>query len=101
MKLSYSTFLKKEAIILNYKLLPEGLRGGAKRYIEEHIPPGDFLQAVICNKLKESFMCADENNTKRMWDIVNFFYNEAPGACWGSEEKMRAWCLLRKEEEIK
>jgi len=26
-----------------------------------------------------------------MADIVKFFYNEAPSACWGSLEKMEKW----------
>jgi len=79
----------------NYDLLPPHIRGGVKRYIEEYIPPGDFLQQVICNKLKESFMRADDINTSRMWNIVNFFYNEAPMNCWGSKEKMQSWLQRR------
>ena len=79
----------------NYDLLPEHIRAGVKMYIEEYIPPGDFLQAVICNNLKESFIRADETNTRMMWNIVNFFYNEAPSICWGSEEKMRSWLQRR------
>jgi len=79
----------------NYDDLPPHIRGGAKMYIEEYIPPGDFLQAVICNNLKESFIRADETNTRMMWNIVNFFYNEAPMNCWGSEKKMRSWLQRR------
>jgi len=75
----------------NYDLLPEHIQGGVYRYIEEHCPVGDFLQAVISNKLKESFMRADNINIARIFDIVSFFYNEAPSDCWGSEEKMQAW----------
>jgi len=80
---------------INYDDLPPHIRGGVKRYIEEGILPGDFLQAVICNNLKESFMCADEINTQRMWSIVNFFYNEAPANCWGSKERMILWHYSR------
>ena len=75
----------------NYDRLPEHIQGAAKRYIEHGIIPGDFLQAVICNNLKESFARADDTNIEKMFDIVNFFYNEVPGTCWGSREKMMAW----------
>jgi len=80
---------------INYDDLPPHIRGGVKSYIEDGIIPGDFLQAVICNKLKESFMYADDVNTQRMWNIVNFFYNQAPMNCWGSEEEMRLWHFNR------
>ena len=83
----------------NYSKLPEHIRGGVQRYIEEGIPPGDFLKAVICNNLKESFARADDINISRMFDIVEFFYNEVPGICWGSELDYKQWlniCYLRK-----
>ena len=76
---------------INYSRLPEHIRGGAQRYIENGIRPGDFQQAVISNKLKESFFSADEINQERMLDIILFWYNEAPGPCWGSPEKMETW----------
>lgn len=76
---------------IDYNKLPEGLRGGVKRYIEDGIKPGDFLQAVICNKLMESFARADFDNSVRMYDIVEFFHNEAPLSCWGSVEDMNHW----------
>jgi len=77
--------------MLNYSLLPEHLRGGVQRYIENRVKPGSFLQAVICNNLKESFARADEINIALMFDIVNFFHNEVPGNCWGSPERMEGW----------
>lgn len=78
----------------NYSKLPEHIRGGVKRYVEEGVLPGSFLRAVICNQLKESFMLADETNIARMFDIVGFFYNEVPSGCWGSPEKMKKWAEM-------
>lgn len=75
----------------NYDKLPEHIQGAVKRYVKHGIIPGDFLQAVICNDLAESFGRADDINIERMSDIVGFFYNEAPGECWGSRAKMMAW----------
>lgn len=77
--------------MINYNLLPKHLRGAVRRYIENRMPPGDFLQAVISNNLVESFGRADEINILKMFDIVSFFYSEAPGLCWGSKEKMKKW----------
>ena len=77
--------------MIDYSRLPEHIQGGVRRYIEDGIPPGSFLQAVMSNNLKESFMYADDTNIERMFDIVDFFYNEAPIECWGSKEKMSHW----------
>jgi len=88
---------------INYSLLPEHIRGGAKRYIENGVPPGDFLQAVFEDKLVTSFALADETNIERMFDIAKFLYNEAPMDCRGSRENMEAWIehegLSRIEKE--
>ena len=75
----------------DYTKLPEHIRHGVKIYIEHGIEPGDFLTAVISNDLKGSFAVADEINRDRLFDIVSFFYNEAPMDCWGSRERMAAW----------
>jgi hypothetical protein len=76
---------------INYERLPENIRAGAERYLEHGIAPGDFLTAVICNDLSESFACADDTNLERMHDIVKFFYNEAPSGSWGSKKRMADW----------
>ena len=75
----------------NYSKLPTHIQYIIKEYIEKGTPPGNFLTAVIQNKLKESFIYADDINLHRMFDIVNFFYNEAPIGCWGSEKRMENW----------
>lgn len=75
----------------NYKLLPEGLRGGVKRYVERGRGPGNFLTAVISNDLTEAFARADDTNRYKMHEIVSFFYNEVPGGCKGSKAKMEEW----------
>lgn len=71
--------------------IPGYMMGGLKRYIENHIPPGDFLTAIICNDLFEAVGRADDVNAANIPAYVGYFYNEAPSACWGSKEKMKAW----------
>ena len=81
----------KEVTIINYEKIPEHIREAVQRYIEQGVLPGNFLQAVIRNDLIDSFARADDVNRSRLFDIVMFFYNEAPAGCWRSEEKMLAW----------
>jgi hypothetical protein len=66
------------------------------RYINDHLPPGGFLSAVICNDLKEAVSHADDFNMRNIPAIVAYFYNNAPGNCWGSKERMEAWLELRE-----
>jgi hypothetical protein len=64
---------------------------GLDRYINEHILPGDFLQAVIRNDLAQATGRADETNLRVLPAFVAFFYNEAPSGCWGSRQALQRW----------
>ncbi len=85
---------------IDYSKLPKSLQGGVKRYIENGIVPGGFLRAVACNDLTEAVARADENNYPLLKDIVLWFYNEAPSACWGSPEKVKKWADMKYEERV-
>jgi hypothetical protein len=76
---------------INYGRLPPHLQGGVRRYIEEGIPPGDFLTAVITNNLRLAVGHADSTSLAALTDIVRFFHNESPSGCWGTPEKMKLW----------
>lgn len=88
-------------LVMNTSYLPDHIRESVDRYIRKGCPVGDFLTAVICNNLSESFQRADDINQERMFDIVRFFYIEAPGLCWGSKEKMKHWIEIGGWEAIK
>ena len=64
------------------------------RYVADRIPTGGFLEAVLCNNLKEALGRADTQNLKDIKEIVEYCYWEIPGVCWGSPEKVRAWLLV-------
>lgn len=76
--------------------LPEHIRGGLKDYIEHHVPVGHFLTAVLSNDLTEACARADQTNRYRLFDIVDWLYNEAPSVCWGSRRKVDAWLKAEK-----
>ena len=76
---------------IRYDKLPEHMQGGARRYIEHGIAPGHFLTAVLENNFVRAFMCADETNTARMRDWADWLYNDAPGGCHGSRDRVEAW----------
>ena len=76
---------------INYALLPEHLRDGMRRYIEQHIRPGDFLFGVLINNFMEACGHADAISSQFLPDIATFLHNEAPSGCWGSTRKVEAW----------
>ena len=84
--------------------IPERMHGGLTRWIEQGIPPGDFLQAVIKNDLAEACRRADDENQHLLFDYIKYFYNHAPPQCWGSEKNFKAWVESKKrvrDEEAK
>lgn len=75
----------------NWRRVPERMRGGIIRYIERGIPPGDFLQAVIRNDLREACQRADDENQSLLFDYVFVLYNYAPVGSWGSPQNYKEW----------
>jgi len=77
--------------VCDYTKLPEDIRGGMQRYVENGVRTGSFVTSVLRNDLAGSISSADPTNLKALPDIVRWVYNEAPGNCWGSVEKVKAW----------
>jgi len=78
-------------------MIPRHTQEALDRYVQCHIPPGDFLKAVLSNNLKEAFARADDMNTEAMGDIVKYMYNNIPSACWGSKEALEEWINMKPE----
>ncbi len=76
----------------NYKdKIPENLLIGLVVWANQEHRVGHFLTAVLSNNLFEAFARADKESAAALRDIVMFVYNELPGQCWGSPEKVTAW----------
>ena len=71
--------------------VPQHTLGGIRRYVEDRIPPGGFLTAVLCNDLTEAVGRADSENTYALPAIVAYIYNETPADCHGSREIVAKW----------
>ena len=71
--------------------IPQELKVGLKRYVEDHIETGGFLRAVLENDLTKATGKADEENIHLLREIVNYIFNELPMSCWGSKEKVAKW----------
>ena len=71
--------------------IPPRMVPAIERYITKRCRPRRFLSAIICNDLAEAVARADKGNLSNLPAYMMFFYNHAPGGCWGSKEKMEAW----------
>lgn len=89
---------------IDYSGLPAHMQDGTRLYIEEGIPPGGFLSAIISNDLFLALGKADHINRERIFDWCAFFYNQAPHGSYGSPEAMQAWInrggLRSNREEV-
>ena len=81
---------------VDYTGLPDYMRGGMQRYIEQHIKPGDFLCCGLANNLCGAVEHADDDNLKLLGIYVRWLYNNAPSGCYGSAEKFGSWLAQRK-----
>jgi len=68
-----------------------------KNWVENGIPPGSFLSAVITNDLKEAAATADSINRHLLFEWVGWFWMRAPSDCWGSLENAQKWIQMHKE----
>lgn len=84
----------------NYKdRIPQLTLEGIRNYVDNKVPTGSFLRAVLENNLLEAFKCADEFNIAAMQEIVAYCYWEIPSNCWGSAEKVQDWLDSREEPD--
>lgn len=77
--------------IHDYSRIPENLHDGLNAYVLTGRPTGQFLQAVISNDLKEACARGDLECLEALPTLVSWFYNVAPGSCWGSPEAYESW----------
>lgn len=73
------------------EMLPAHMRQGMLHYIEQGVPCGGFLSAVLSNNLKEAVVRADSTNQRAIVDYVQFLVWYAPAICHGSPERYDAW----------
>lgn len=69
----------------NASLCPDLVQQAFLAYINDGVPPGDFVRACLENNLVEAFKRADDTNREALPHIVAWLYNEMPASAWGSE----------------
>jgi hypothetical protein len=71
--------------------IPAHMIIGLADYIDNHIPTGGFLEAILSNDLIAACCKADNVNITRIHVYIAYLYNNAPSLCFGSPERYREW----------
>lgn len=71
--------------------VPDHLREGIIGHVLQGRPTGDFLTACLSNDLLDASCRADPVSLHNLPSVMRFLYNNCPGQCWGSPEKVAAW----------
>jgi hypothetical protein len=74
----------------DWSLIPEYMREGLRKWIDDGIEPGGFLQAVLKNQFAQAVTRADGMNTLILRSYAHFLFT-CPSDCWGSEDAYKAW----------
>lgn len=82
-----------------YDKLPPNLRNGIVLYIEEHIPTGGFLRAVLENDLYAAIRRADLDSRCELYDLCMWLQWNAPKACFGSKQAVAEWLAPTPPQE--
>jgi hypothetical protein len=79
------------AINPNYDGIPMHMHDAARRYFARGIPPGSFLEAVLCNDFKRAVSSADHINSQHLRDWMLWITWELPCHAQGSPEAYKEW----------
>ncbi len=88
-----------DEMIVKYPTIPRLIIEGLDSYLQDRIPTGSFLRAVLSNDLRESFNQADLFSRAVLGEIVKLCYWDIPGGAWGSPEAVRSWLNPEAQEE--
>ena len=72
-------------------MIPQHTKHQIDEYVNNYMPPGDFVREVLSNNLVEAVMRADDINLHSLRDIMLYVYNDIPGFCWGSPGIVDLW----------
>lgn len=76
--------------------LPRDTKHQIDLYVDNGVPTGSFLYAVLSNNLMEAFMKADEYNKAGLELICEYIQHFTPVLCHGSPERVRKWQELHR-----
>jgi len=86
---------------VKYENIPLYTKQTIDDYVEHGVPPGGFVRAVLANDLIGALSSADYNNSRYMFEIVGYIYNNIPASCHGSHQIIDEWIERKRKERMK
>lgn len=83
----------------DYGLIPRECRRALEAYVKNGSPLGHFLEAIVCNDLREAVDRADEYNEGILGLYVRYMFNKTPMGCWGSRKKVDEWRNIKSKKK--
>lgn len=77
--------------------VPSHILDGLARYVEDGIPPGDFVRACLENNLYEAVFRADPVSYAHLREILKCIYNGLPAGIWGSRPAVKVWIINQRK----
>lgn len=84
-----------------YDQIPARMRVALVNWVDHGQVPGDFLQAVIRNDLRNAVLRADQENLLLLPLYLHWFYWEAPLGCYGGPEAFNTWANKGAKETFR
>ena len=72
-------------------MIPNRIKLAIDRHAEHGYPCGSFVTAVLENDFMEAAVGADDECALLLPEIARYIYNNIPGGCCGSPEKVKSW----------
>lgn len=78
-------------------MIPRDTKAGIDYYVDNGVPTGSFLRAVLSNDLFEAVARADDDNKLALAAICEYIWNFTPNTCHGSPEVVSSWLRFHRE----
>ena len=79
--------------VLLYTSMPNRLREAIIRYVDNGMPTGSFLEAVLRNNLFKACKSADSESQEKLFQITYFILHVVPVVCRGSKNEFNTWIM--------
>lgn len=73
------------------RTIPNYMHDSIAFYLENGVPPGEFLEGIITKNLDKCVAHADRTNIWLIPVYYAFFYTYAPQDSWGDQYVMEDW----------
>lgn len=84
----------------DWRKCPEDIVEELTRYIMQGVPLGDFLEAVVRDKLIESMGRADQRNRRALPHICAWIYNKMPLAARQYDSWLKLHAEAKRQAEL-